>query len=64
MAATKEQKELKTNAEDLLAYNGVDYDNWLEEKHREVISTNIPLLMDLLKKERKAASPGTSTHNS
>ena len=64
MAATKEQKELKTNAEDLLAYNGKNYDDWLEEKHREVISANIPLLMNLLKKERKAASPGTASQNS
>lgn len=64
MAATKEQKELKTNAEDLLAYNGKDYDKWLEEKHREVVSENIPLLMNLLKKERKAASTGSATHNS
>ena len=64
MAATKEQKELKTNAEDLLAYNGVDYDEWLEGKHQEVISENIPLLMNLLKKERKAASSGPSSHNS
>lgn len=64
MAATKEQKELKTNAEDLLAYNGKDYDDWLEEKHREVVSENIPLLMNLLKKERKAAGAGTASHNS
>lgn len=64
MAATKEQKELKANAEDLLAYNGKDYDEWLEEKHREVVSENIPLLMNLLKKERKTASAGSATHNS
>ncbi|MGE6369877.1 hypothetical protein ACQKDB_12185 [Planococcus kocurii] len=64
MAATKEQKELKTNAEDLLAYNGKDYDDWLEEKHREVVSENIPLLMNLLKKERKAANTGTALQNS
>lgn len=64
MAATKEQKELKTNAEDLLAYNGKDYDEWLEEKHREVVSENIPLLMNLLKKERKTASTGSASHNS
>ena len=63
MAATKEQKELKTNAEDLLAYNGKDYDEWLEEKHREVISQNIPLLMNLLKKERKAVSSGATAQN-
>ncbi|KAA0956116.1 hypothetical protein FQ085_14830 [Planococcus sp. ANT_H30] len=64
MAATKEQKELKTNAEDLLAFNGKDYDDWLEEKHREVVSENIPLLMNLLKKERKAANTGTALQNS
>ena len=64
MAATKEQKELKTNAENLLAYNGKDYDEWLEEKHQEVISENIPLLMNLLKKERKAANAGSASHNS
>lgn len=63
MAATKEQKELKTNAEDLLAYNGKDYDEWLEEKHREVISENIPFLMNLLKKERKAVTSGSAAQN-
>lgn len=63
MAATKEQKELKTNAEDLLAYNGKDYDEWLEEKHREVLAENIPLLMKLLKKERNYANPGMSSQN-
>lgn len=65
MAATKEQKERKSHAEHLLAYNGVDYDEWLDEKHQEVITEGIPLLMDLLKKERKAATnSGPSSHNS
>ena len=65
MAATREQKERKSHAENLLAYNGVDYDEWLDEKHQEVIEEGIPLLMDLLKKERKAAvNAGQSSHNS
>jgi hypothetical protein len=65
MAATKEQKERKTHAEHLLAYNGVDYDEWLDEKHQEVITEGIPLLIDLLKKEQKSAvASGQASHNS
>lgn len=48
MAASKEQKKRKAFAEKLLRVKGVDYDEWLDEKHQEIIEGSDDLLSDAL----------------
>jgi hypothetical protein len=43
--ATKEEKQRKQFAEKLLRIKGVDYDKWLDEKHKTVIQENQDLVM-------------------
>lgn len=52
MAQTKQQKVNKDIAEMLLRIQGVDYHNWLDEKHVDVISKGT----DTMKKLSEIAS--------
>jgi hypothetical protein len=46
--ATKEQKNRKQFAEKLLRVKGLNYDEWLDSKHQEVIQDNQDVVMQAL----------------
>jgi hypothetical protein len=46
--ATKEQKNRKQFAEKLLRVKGLNYDEWLDSKHQEVIQNNQDVVMQAL----------------
>jgi len=46
MAINKEKKQL---AESILKAKNKNYDDWLNEKHQEIIANNTSLLMEALK---------------
>lgn len=46
--ATKEQKQNKNFAEKLLQIKGIDYEEWLDERHLEVIQANQALILEAL----------------
>lgn len=51
--ATKEQKQTKIFAEKLLRIQGLDYDEWLDQKHQEVINENQGFIMELVDSQLK-----------
>ena len=59
--ATKEEKQRKQFAEKLLRIKGVDYDEWLDEKHRTVIQENQDLVMMALEVVLDTGSSQDST---
>ena len=46
MAISKEQKKRKAFAEKILRVKGVDYDEWLDERHKEIVNGNDDLLLE------------------
>ena len=54
--ATKLNKELKELAQDLLKFQGVEYTDWLNKKHQEVISSNSKIIRKCVKNEIKNAN--------
>lgn len=46
--ATKEQKNRKQFAEKLLRVKGLNYEEWLDSKHQEVIQDNQDVVMQAL----------------
>ncbi|WP_050182269.1 hypothetical protein [Domibacillus robiginosus] len=57
--ATKEQKNRKQFAEKLLRVKGLNYDEWLDSKHQEVIQDNQDVVMQALE-----MALGTNVDNS
>ena len=49
--AAKLDKELKELAQDLLKLQGVDYTDWLNKKHQEVISNNSKIIRKCVRNE-------------
>ncbi|MBU5228132.1 hypothetical protein KQI36_15985 [Clostridium senegalense] len=48
MAKKKVNNESKELAKTILNVKGIDYDEWLEEKHKEIINENVSLLIESL----------------
>jgi hypothetical protein len=65
VAASKEQKLSKSFAEKLLRIQGIDYDDWLDQKHKEIINENQSLMMSLLdsKLDKIAINSATESKN-
>ena len=61
--ASKEQRQRKQFAEMLLRVQGVEYDDWLDEKHRAVIEENQELVMKGLQAMMNSKTSETSNHN-
>lgn len=64
MAASKEQKKRKAFAEKLLRVKGVDYDEWLDEKHQEIIEGSDDLLSDALDMLLETSSKKSTSQSS
>ena len=66
IAASKEQKQNKSFAEKLLRIKGVDYDEWLDQRHQEIINENQALILEALdsKLNNKPEILASSTNNS
>ncbi len=54
--ATKEQKQNKIFAEKLLLVKGVNYDEWLDEKHQDVIQSSQSLIIEALESKLNKSS--------
>lgn len=52
----KLDKNAKELAQDLLKLQGIDYTDWLNKKHKEVISTNSKIIRKCVKNEIKNAN--------
>ena len=52
----KLDKNAKELAQDLLKLQGVDYTDWLNKKHQEVISTNSKIIRKCVRNEIKNAN--------
>lgn len=64
--ASKEQKQTKSFAEKLLRIKGVDYEEWLDQRHQEIINENQSLILEALdsKLNKKNESLISSSNNS
>lgn len=51
--AAKLDKNLKELAQDLLKLQGVEYIDWLNKKHQEVITKNTKIIRNCVKNEMK-----------
>lgn len=58
--ATKEQKQNKIFAEKLLLVKGVNYDEWLDEKHQDVIQSSQSLIIEALESKLNKSSSNDS----
>lgn len=58
--ATKEQKQNKIFAEKLLLVKGVNYDEWLDEKHQDVIQSSQSLIIEALESKLNKLSSNDS----
>ena len=54
--AVKLDKNSKELAQDLLKFQGVEYTDWLNKKHQEVISSNSKIIRKCVKNEIKNAN--------
>lgn len=59
--ATKEQKQNKNFAEKLLQIQGIDYEEWLDQKHQEMIQDNQSLILEALDSKLKKVEASSNT---
>lgn len=51
-ARPKDFMEKKKQAEQVLAFSGTPYDEWLHQKHLEVIEEKLPIILENLAKNK------------
>lgn len=62
--ASKEQKSRKQFAEKLLRIKGINYDEWLDSKHQEVIQENQDVVMQALEMALEVNDSSSNTTDS